>query len=388
MRRENQSGEMCYRMKEGFSLVEVIIAISILVILALPILAYFTNAAVFSSRGKSTQKANLAAQTVVEDLNACDTLDQVETGLSATGAAVLAGKWSVVSAYDTTTKTMELKREDIEIDSNKYTAKVKLDYNGVSSVYRAVGGTVEYNLFNAPALSTVYSDNNVVFAESGRVNASNEFVSEQEDEAVSNFLYTHPAQSSATIKSGMTRVMHLTLTEKTYGSTTLKLYEITAYYEYTYDGETSQVYLGRQEIRQDKLEKIYLFYNTRKNHIDEEEKIYFDVPTGTDLSAINVYFVCQQDPATGTTPASSVPAHANYKVLLTGTGNYTSVKKYYSNIDFSPSSGSVTRELSLTGKKFDDPNNIKRIAKITVDVYDQSDATKETLVHLETSKGD
>lgn len=43
-------------MKEGFSLVEVIVAIAVLALLSLPILAYFSDASVFTSRGKHTRR--------------------------------------------------------------------------------------------------------------------------------------------------------------------------------------------------------------------------------------------------------------------------------------------------------------------------------------------
>ena len=40
-------------MKEGFSLVEVIVAIAVLALLSLPILAYFSDASVFTSERKA-----------------------------------------------------------------------------------------------------------------------------------------------------------------------------------------------------------------------------------------------------------------------------------------------------------------------------------------------
>ena len=45
--------------KEGFSLIEVIIAVALLALMALPILAYFTNAAVTTSRGKNTDRKSV-----------------------------------------------------------------------------------------------------------------------------------------------------------------------------------------------------------------------------------------------------------------------------------------------------------------------------------------
>ena len=72
-----------YAMKEGFSLVEVIIAVALLAFMALPILAYFTNAAVTTSRGKNSQKATMAAESVLEELNSFDTLEQMEEYLKA-----------------------------------------------------------------------------------------------------------------------------------------------------------------------------------------------------------------------------------------------------------------------------------------------------------------
>ena len=76
------------REHEGFSLIEVIIAMAILAILSMPILAYFSNAMVSTSQGRDTHKASMVAQSVVEELNSCATFEQIEK-LAASGP----GRW-------------------------------------------------------------------------------------------------------------------------------------------------------------------------------------------------------------------------------------------------------------------------------------------------------
>jgi len=214
-----------YAMKEGFSLVEVIIAVALLAFMALPILAYFTNAAVTTSRGKNSQKAVMAAESVLEELNSFDTLEQMEEYLKAESAADPG--WSITQAESVTgeagkTTATTLTRRDIEVDGTAYNAKVTLEYN-----YPSVsGGYTNPNLQELPELKEVYSSENAVIAEE-----------DQLDRAVSHYLMKYPDQSKVDIINKLNRKLCLDITEKD------DIFTVTGSYHYTYNG--SEVCLGK-----------------------------------------------------------------------------------------------------------------------------------------------
>ena len=80
------------RQIQGFSLIEVLIAIAILGVASLALLSFFSSANFYSSTGKSTQEADLVAQSVLEEVDSCKTLTEIDSQLmAATGSA-----WTLV----------------------------------------------------------------------------------------------------------------------------------------------------------------------------------------------------------------------------------------------------------------------------------------------------
>lgn len=358
---ENQKNrpDVKFSMKPGFSLVEVIIAVTLLALLAVPILAYFTNAAVSSSRGKNTQKANMAAQTVLEDLNSCDTFEQIEEKITEPDASGVPSPWKQKQAYDSTSRTMELER-NITVDGYTYQAVVRLDYKGDSDTYTSL--TDRFNNYDEPLLQEVYSKNNVVFAEK-----------DQEEEALSEFLYANPTKKKTDIQASMNRSICLTMQKEMQNG--VELYQVAGYYHYTYNGASYDAYLDDTKIQASQLNNMYFFYKAMAGHGDQPEQIQINYDPSVDLAAaqkFKVYFVCQKPKPTG----------LNYKLEFSGSGNYTQSTYYTNEI---PATLSSYKDNLIDSKFGSDP--IKRIAKITVDVYDQS-ASTDSVVHLETSKGE
>ena len=161
-------------MKEGFSLVEVIVAIAVLALLSLPILAYFSDASVFTSRGKHTQKATTAGQAVAEEVNNCDDFEEVEDVLSTQAG------WTLDSKAAGSDHKSHLTKEVTE-DGEKFKVKVTVDYE--YSRVNSAGDTTDskFNEFETPQLKEIYSPKNVVLSET-----------DQADVAVSHFLADHP----------------------------------------------------------------------------------------------------------------------------------------------------------------------------------------------------
>ena len=342
------------RSKEGFSLVEVIVAIAILAILTMPILAYFTNAAVSTNRGKSAQKATMAAQSVLEELNSCTSFEQIEEQLkAATGSA-----WTVDSVGTDKSELTKL----VTVDGSEYQAKVTVDFD-----YRTTdaGGTKltesQYNNYAKPELTEVYSPDSVVAAES-----------DETDTALSNFYYeaykNNPFITKEQIRAAMSRTLCLDVAKDG------DLYLVKGYYRYGYDGKTYEAVMENTKIERDKLKNIYLFYDLmREDIVNEAVEINLNGLSMDEAKNLSVFFVCQN---------GAISRPTGYSMSMTGSGNFAQIKYYTNGIPSTTTAVETEIVKHATGK---------RIAAVTVDVYDKDETayTEESrLARLETSKGE
>lgn len=367
-----------YAMKEGFSLVEVIIAVALLAFMALPILAYFTNAAVTTSRGKNSQKATMAAESVLEELNSFDTLEQMEEYLKAESAADPA--WSITQAESVTgeagkTTATTLTRKNIEVDGSSYNAKVTLEYNYPSGS----GGYTNPNLQELPELKEVYSSENAVIAEE-----------DQLDRAVSHYLMKYPDESKVDIINKLDRKLCLDITEKD------DIYTVTGSYHYTYNGSESDSYdavVTRTKVKDPA--NVYFFYKRTSYEqgggrivVNGEEQVSVSAAPASGNAAdqmafdaimdkLHIYFICQRE---GTENKINIAHRLKFELLLRA-----SRAVYHTNLDSANVVGIATdhrQELVTSSTK-------KRIAKVVVDVYGKEDSSmSESLAHLEFSKGE
>lgn len=339
--------------KDGFSLLEVIIAVAVLAILSMPVLAYFTYASVSTSDGRDTHRANMVAQSVAEELNGCDTFQQIEEKLVvASGSA-----WTVDSAYDSSTKKTSMTKKVTE-DGFTYQAKVSLDYNYATKNINGDNTEAKYNGYAMPKLEEVYSDTNVVIAET-----------DQKETAVSNFLYSNPSKSETDIVGGMERTLCLNVSKKS-----ADIYDVNGSYQYSYNTDTYSADVEDTEIEISKLKNIYFFYNILKDDTAENVIINFDSNiTQDEAQKLRVYFVCQKEvkqPKTG------------YSLQFSTSGQAAWAKYYTNGVATNLAASSDMIQYDTTGK---------RIAKITVDIYDGSETSfteANRIVHMETSKGE
>lgn len=343
--------------RDGFSLVEVIIAVAILAIIATPILAYFTNAAVSTSRGRDTQKANMVAQSVMEEVKSCDSFAQVEQNLvAASGSA-----WTITNVADiptATNKGASVLNKNVTLDGVDYKAVVTLDYD-----YTAASTDEPlYNDYSVPELKEIYSTSNVVLEET-----------DQEDTALSNYLYSNKDKTRQDIRNNMSRTICMDVV-KDKSNPSNPIYTIRGYYRYNYQGEDYDAIIKSTKIESSKLRNIYLFYHLLQKNAAESVKVNYQGVSQTEAEKIQVYFICQKrtkEDGTFDEPQST------YSLFVSGEGEYMK-SQYFSN----------GKALSgVSGKtEFVTSARAKRIAKVTVDVYDPTDASK-VLVSLHTSKG-
>ena len=341
-------------MKEGFSLVEVIVAIAVLALLSLPILAYFSDASVFTSRGKHTQKATTAGQAVAEEVNNCDDFEEVEDVLSTQAG------WTLDSKAAGSDHKSHLTKEVTE-DGEKFKVKVTVDYE--YSRVNSAGDTTDskFNEFETPQLKEIYSPKNVVLSET-----------DQADVAVSHFLADHPDKAQSEIKTNMTRVIWIQLGVDTSNS---DVYTVKCFYRYSYEGADFDSVLNDTKIEKSKLENIYLFYNITKDTGAEEVKVDCDPSIlATEAEKVNVYMICQKKVMAPT---------SGYSLSISVTGTAQRMNYYTNGINCT----GITAKTDFIEKQASG----KRIAAVSVDVYPESatvfnDDTR--VVHLDTSKGE
>lgn len=383
--REYNCGRERNSMREGFSLVEVIIAIALLAILTMPILTYFTNAAVSTSRGKNIQKASMAAETAMEEVYAFESPEQIEEYIQAASAT----DWSIVSTAESKTgeagktSTTVLQRDNIEVDGERYKAKITLEYDYPVSSEAAAS----YNNPNSnpmPELKEVYSASNAVITES-----------DQLDRAVSHYLMKYPDAEQNEIQKELSenRELQLKITEEE------SVYTVTGSYQYTYKGDVYDAVILRTKVKD--LANIYFFYD-RIKYTDasgdlvvqnKEETVNVEASTISasdedknvfkeNMKNMHVYFICQKEQKEKDMGMGIDSAH-KLKFIMNDNAKRST---YHTNID--PASAPVTIDKYEQGAVTSKPKG--RIAKVTVDVYaDTADMdTSESLTQLESSKGE
>ncbi len=341
------------RRHTGFSLIEVLISIAVLSIVAMFLLSYFSSANLYTSTGKSTQKADMAGQSVLEELEACETFSQIEEDL----VDVSGSDWSVTA---TTATSTEMVKTPVTIDGTDYQARVTLDYDYSTTDEDGGTTTSQYNDYDSPQLTDIYSQSNAILTES-----------DQTSVAVSHFYYIDTSVAKADIKAAMTRVFTISIAKN---DTDSALYDISIDATYTYDGSDYTENVGTAQAEVSVLRGIYFFYQAMRDDI-ETEYIEIDMDSNITIDEakdISLYLICEE---------GDVEPPINYQISISGDANYLSLSYNTNGINVSGVSANTNLVSYSKGK---------RIAAITVDVYSASatEYTEDTrLVRLQTSKG-
>lgn len=359
------------RHSDGFSLIEVIIAIAVLAIVAMSLLSYFSGANRYANWGKTSQKADMAAQSVVEELASCTTFAQIENDLAASGSA-----WKVVSTPSVSNDVYELSRE-LTVDDTDYIARVKLDFDSYKSTAMPEVTTTPLSRFNdyeAPQLEKIYSENNVVLEETDQTEAA-------VGDIFARIYQKDKGITKSTVRNGLQRTLHIDIAPYAAGTGEQELYLVKGRYEYRYDeaGEimSCEMPLKTVKIEKDSLQKIYFFYRPVNDTLATEVlDITADssLPAGFELTDFSYYIVLQQD---------TVIPPIGYRLDITSGGNPASVElknKVYNNANplLGGSDGLITHKAK------------DRIATVTVDIYyaDETEFKEENrIVTVQTSKG-
>lgn len=344
------------RQVNGFSLVEVIIAIAVLAVISMSLLSYFSGASRYASWGKSTQNADMAAQSVVEELASCTTMKQINDMVAASGSA-----WKVVAAPSPAKNEYKLDRP-VMVGDTEYQARVTLDFDSYAATPKPEPTSTmisEFNRYEVPQLEKVYSENNAVLEET-----------DQTDVAVGDLFAqvyeTNKAISIGTIRSGLKRAMYIHIEPCADGTGSMNLYLIKGYYRYWFQ-ESGNTYVCDAPIKdikieKDALKKVYLFYQPVNSSLTSET-LDITATSDIDLTKFSFYAVLQKD---GVTPP------AEYRL------NFTSPSvKLYTNAN--PAlDGLITHKTT------------NRIAMVTVEIFNKGELyfnEENRIVMVQTSKG-
>lgn len=341
--------------RDGFSLIEVIIAVAILGIVAMSLLSYFSLASNYSSRGRDKQRADMVAQSVIEEINSYNSVDAIEEKLkNATGSA-----WQIDTLADEVQKESTLTKK-MTLDGVDYLAKVKLDYDYVPENEDGDATQAKYNEYATPQLSEVYSPNNIVFSET-----------DEQEVAISNIYHQNTNVSQSTIKSTVERTMCLDFQTDEENA---EICHVKAYHEYKYNGKTYTVSLKNEKIEMKQLKNVYLFYQLLRSDVWQESvRIDATALTNEKASEVKIYFIRQK--GTNTAPLG-------YTLQVSGSGNYMQFQYASNNV---PIQGITSASQEVI--EFQKGN---RIAEITVDIYSGEESTftaDNRIVRLQTSKG-
>ena len=323
MRMENRN-----KSREGFSLIEVIIAVAILAILSMPILLYFTNSAVHTANGKHEQSADMAAQSVVEEIDAMKSLEALEQALkydselrSAEGwvsAASMSFAKKVSSFVDTDShddRVTTLYRP-VTVNAQDYMAKITIDYDAYfasgGGAYATGGGgfisgtTAKYNRYDVPQLQEMHSEGSAVFADKVNFASGSSIGGPEEKSAfvengVRSLFYSAFASGGGSsftsggigvIRNGCERSFQIDIVENEWDmSGEPTKYMVRGSYIMQYGSEPpAKVVLGVTQVAADKLKNIYMPFYPMTNEprtsaqMAEGIKAIINIPTKLNIA--------------------------------------------------------------------------------------------------------
>lgn len=361
------------RQSDGFSLVEVIIAIAVLAIVAMSLLLYFSNAGRYAESGKTKQRADMAAQSVVEELASYTNYEQIEKNL----IGVSGSEWVVKSSPNGSENAYRLFRTGLEVDDMKYDASVKLDFNVNGTYEPSTTQVPAYNDYEVPQIEKVYSENNVVLEETDQTEVAEADIYYQIYNYYIKNNLTMPSITKEDIRAGMTREIHISIG---YADDSEELYLVRGNYDYKYV-ESGKTYLSTTSIKdvkieKDALKKVYLFYKqVNDGAANDALDIIADSSVRSELtseeSEFSIYMVLQK--------AASVTDDTLSGYTLNTSGVFPELA---SKIHRNFGSDDLDKNLITKTKK-------RRIADVTVEIYreGEADSGEDPVVTVHTSKG-
>lgn len=343
---------------QGFTLVEVLIAICILAIVVIPTLNYFANSSKYNLRTGQKHKATVAAERLMEEIKGGKDSGIVKNLQNPDGTitnAVSGSAFNIVSMsavnvagyrYECTGKVKE--------GNSLFDAKVEIDpsSNAVAS---------------GSSLHTINLSTDIVFDEDSFTSTGNKFYNEVLPQLTSPSNILHSSVTEADIKKNISKNIIFSLYKQ---SDTI--YKIECHVSYYVENLSSGALVNRTYFKQDQaiatetidtnnLKNIYLFYQNydfADSIYANSNDVYFQtydasgnaIPlTAVDFKNINFYMVCQ-----------------NVDTMSSVTKNSVKVRLYKDE-----SNGLDRGELTFKNIYFNVPTDITRVQRDKVKVVEK-----------------
>ena len=365
---------------QGFSLIEVILAVAILALVTLPIINYFTYSGLRTADGRDKQSATVVAENVLDELNSYDNFEQIEN--IASSGAVDAASWTVVPDPSNPTKfTYTDLTKKVQLNGFDYEAKVHITYtNHTTTDGKTYDTGYDSNTVTKDTNEAITSEfNDYEIPDPNRIYGKESVVAKEEDQldrAISYFL-TNEATDSNTfftkynlIKGKLKRKLAIHLE---YKGGNPDVYRVKVSYLYELNGANispgikngvCEVPIETSEVKKETLKNIYVFYNLRDGYDNDELKVTFGTGMAEDDIKDIRFYLC------GLTTTECPQRVNNYKFSLTSDSDSLALKcKYFFN---------GNTYTTLTAKKDDGTNEEfvrrdtkKRIGAIEVSVYEK-----------------
>lgn len=425
---------------EGFSLVEVVLALTILALVTLPIINYFTYSSVKTIDGRERQTATMAAEDVMDELNSYSDVEQianlVATATPSAGASGANDTYRVrvfykysytvptnVSAVDQSTIKNNLKRVVCLEIKEGIASLVGMPTSTPTAVPSATPDNPEKWSLDPSPLPTYTPDSQPldimrkVVVNNGQYTAKVHF----DFDTYGNDTKTVTGADIATKYNDY----YVPSPREVYGDTNVVTSEddeidtaVSAIYTDLKSASKTgvgfvpgqmiqkEVTLEQTEVRKDKLKNIFIFY---KPTWDSGKCDYFKVIcdshfTEEAMKKINVFLTCQ-DQSMDEPGATPNPAATPLPGVIDNIGMYTLVMddsqmanaihaNYYSNLNRKEDETVATSGFTLAKNDANKwnayvaKNKKRRIAKIYVDIFavNETEFTGDNvLAHVESS---
>ncbi|MDD6208034.1 MAG: prepilin-type N-terminal cleavage/methylation domain-containing protein [Clostridiales bacterium] len=371
---------------QGFSLVEVMIAVCVLAIIVIPTLAYFGRAVQNNMLTGQKHKATVAAERLMEEIKGTSTdkiVDNLQNPDGTITNAVSGSAFTVVSTsavnvlgyrYDCTGKVRE--------GDSVFDAKVEIDPASTS-------------VSSGSSLHTINLSTDVVIDEDSFTSAGNRFYNEVLPELTGSNIANH-AITDAMVRSNISKNIIIMLYKQS--DTIYKMDCLVSYYvENMSSGalykrayyKPDQI-IASETIDTNNLKNIYLFYQNYdfadSSYVNMND-IYFQtmdasgnpIPTEMiDFSNVNFYAVCQKAEAMPSATKNSVRVRM-FKDETNGLGRgEIKFKNLYFNVPTDVSRVQCNKVevaekifTSLTGS-----NEVSTLAKVTVRLYKENEMSQ------------
>ncbi len=395
MQNRNFTMRKLIRDEKGFTLVELMIAITVLAIITIPILNYFGNANVKNAESRTRQNAAVQAQDILEDFK--NTTYSLDNGDVVCDNDPATNKWTVkVPADPSSGNDNYVLQKTVKIDNSNFTVEAEID--PIQRVLESpTDSTIVVN-YERSVVGSMDAYKDVMISESGQglLAAKLFFYGRHADACAAN--NTVPTLTMDDFEKNIECTISIKGKEEknNLGFSTGNVI-VEAIFNYRYigspypDGITaSTVYrepVKVASLEPEKFSNIYLFYQpvtmsaiTSKDNIELDADSFFGDNNIIKDGQLNLFIIAQSSVSYNEDkiPSGYVKRKPGYKLNLAdvSTGSYfkSKIGKVYTNLSFSDSELFATGfnsnqfAMNLVGTEYTlvDQEEMNRVADITV----------------------